>query len=363
MISLLNEFELAFGELPNEPISNTVLYLDNNLNPALKLYVSLNIKEIKRIFHGYGLDFIYLKDWIDGVKDSDLCSLAKYYIPWFKDEDLDTLRKACAININELQSRLIPKDVQGATVDGMGCAFKIDVSDPRLFREQFRQIAAAYSKKRQDYYFELEKNIQILYGPPPVYYESEKTYSPIPELTSTLEEPSLCYGDDITTLFERVRAILPEWAVRQMLLDKLQEQEVTSRIEISYKKILYLPDYNISIRLRPVEMAFYILFLKHPEGINFKDLLDYRSELMRYYKYYATTSNPEDIEKAIDSVVNPLNDNNRNVQRSRIQYAINEAFKGQFCEAYAQQYMITGEKGKDKKITLPREKVIWLIDI
>ena len=366
MISLLNEFELAFGKLTNEPKSNQVIYVENGLNPNLKIYVQLNLGKLTKLFDDYGLEFVYLTDWIDKVNDADLQQTAKYYIPWLKPTDLEELRNALAINIKELQSRLTPSDASGAVFDSKGQAFKIDVSDPHLFYEQFRQIAEAYAKKafankRKMYYRE---NFDDLFRKAEALIrEEEADYIPMPvERESVLESPSL-ENKELDDLFKQVKALLPPWIIKEMLAEKLRQNEVISRIEISYKKTIYLPDYDITIRLRPVEMAFYILFLKHPEGINFLDLIDYKDELMRYYRHYATNSDPESIKSAIDNVVNPFNENNRNVQRSRIQLAINEAFKGQFYEAYAKNYMITGGRGEEKKITLPREKVVWLADL
>ena len=45
-----------------------------------------------------------------------------------------------------------------------------------------------------------------------------------------------------------------------------------------------LPDYNdMEIKMEPIVKAVYLLFLKHPEGIAFKCLPDYRQELAEIY--------------------------------------------------------------------------------
>ena len=360
MIELLKMFDMAFGQLPNEPNKNQVIYVENNLNPILKEYIESNLFRIKRIYKQYGLDFIYLTDWINKVSDNDLQRTAKYYIPWLKKEDLVSLRDACAINVKELQDRLVPKDAGGAVYSNENKFFKIDVSNPELFEEQFIQIAKAYGRRQEPN--TRCSDVEVVYGPPMVF-EDRPEYNSIPEKKQKRTVSPAENEDELIGLFNRVRNILPEWAIKQMLMDKLQQHEVISRIEISHRRIIYLPDYDISIRLRPVEMAFYILYLKHPEGINFKDLADYRDELMRYYKHYATTTDLDSMNEAINNVVNPLKENNKDIQRSRIQRAINEAFAGKFCEAYAKQYIITGRRGEDKMITLPREMVIWLVDL
>ena len=42
MIELLKMFDMAFGQLPNEPNKNQVIYVENNLNPILKEYIESN---------------------------------------------------------------------------------------------------------------------------------------------------------------------------------------------------------------------------------------------------------------------------------------------------------------------------------
>ena len=42
--------------------------------------------------------------------------------------------------------------------------------------------------------------------------------------------------------------------------------------------------YRGSVKLAPLDKALYLLFLRHPEGINFSYLPDYREELMEIYK-------------------------------------------------------------------------------
>ena len=46
-----------------------------------------------------------------------------------------------------------------------------------------------------------------------------------------------------------------------------------------------LPDYgNREVLLSPIHKALYLLFLNHPEGIEFKNLVDHREELFALYR-------------------------------------------------------------------------------
>ena len=100
--------------------------------------------------------------------------------------------------------------------------------------------------------------------------------------------------------------------------------------------------------------AVYFLFLRHPEGIKFKHLPDYRNELRTIYASIFRFDDKERIEKSIMDVTNPMK-NTINENTSRIK----KAFAEQFDENLAKNYYITGVKGEAKKITLPQELVTW----
>ena len=110
-------------------------------------------------------------------------------------------------------------------------------------------------------------------------------------------------------------------AIGAPLLEELRIEAARpklSRLRITKCYRFFLMDYeNREVELQPVHKAVYLLFLAHPEGIEFKRLGDYREELTRYYM---TTARMMDKEKVIDGVnhlVNPL-DNAINEKCSRI---------------------------------------------
>lgn len=168
---------------------------------------------------------------------------------------------------------------------------------------------------------------------------------------------------EIMRMFRRVVETRPSWAVKAMLAKMLEADEVISRLVITPQCKLLLPDYNdMEIRLTPKEKAIYILYLKHPEGISFKNLPDYRDELGRYYRHVTGRDDPKAIEETIDKMVLSIS-GDADVQRARIKYAINKAFTSQFCDQYARYYTIEGSRGEALKVELPREKVVWEADI
>ena len=139
-----------------------------------------------------------------------------------------------------------------------------------------------------------------------------------------------------------------------------------SRLKITADYRFILVDYdNREVELQPVHKAVYLLFLAHPEGIEFKRLADYRKELTRYYMAIAKMMDKEKIIESVDHLVNPL-DNAINEKCSRIK----KVFLNMMDEYTASYYYISSHTQKRfagssriwyerlKVITLPREFVI-----
>ena len=139
-----------------------------------------------------------------------------------------------------------------------------------------------------------------------------------------------------------------------------------SRLCITKDYRFLLVDYgNKELELQPVHKAVYLLFLAHPEGIEFKRLGEYRDELLRYYMATAKTLDKEKVKEGVDHLVNPL-DNAINEKCSRIK----KVFLELMDEYTASYYIISSHTQKHiagssriwyerlKVITLPRELVV-----
>ena len=136
-----------------------------------------------------------------------------------------------------------------------------------------------------------------------------------------------------------------------------------SKLVITEDYRFVLADYNQEVELQPVHKAVYLLFLAHPEGIEFKKLSEYREELTGYYMATAKMMDKEKIIEGVDHLVNPL-DNAINEKCSRIK----KAFLELMDEYRASYYIISSHTQKHiagrvwyerlKVITLPRELVV-----
>lgn len=139
-----------------------------------------------------------------------------------------------------------------------------------------------------------------------------------------------------------------------------------SRLVITEDYRFVLEDYHKEVELQPVHKAVYLLFLAHPEGIEFKRLAEYRDELLGYYMSTAKMMDKEKVIESVDHLTDPL-DNAINEKCSRIK----KVFLELMDEYTASYYFISSHTQKHiagssriwyerlKVITLPRELVVW----
>ena len=133
-----------------------------------------------------------------------------------------------------------------------------------------------------------------------------------------------------------------------------------SRLVVTSDFRFLLPDYgNVEVDLQPVHKAVYLLFLNHPEGIEFKRLADYRDELRRWYRMTARLMDGKKMEESIQHLTNPL-DNAINEKCSRIKRAFMEIMD----DYSAHSYIISGHSPftakNSGKVWYKRLKVILL---
>ena len=133
-----------------------------------------------------------------------------------------------------------------------------------------------------------------------------------------------------------------------------------SRLVVTSDFRFLLPDYgNVEVDLQPVHKAVYLLFLNHPEGIEFKRLADYRDELRRWYRMTARLMDGKKMEESIQHLTNPL-DNAINEKCSRIKRAFMEIMD----DYSAHYYIISGHSPfnakNSGKVWYKRLKVILL---
>lgn len=108
------------------------------------------------------------------------------------------------------------------------------------------------------------------------------------------------------------------------------------------------------IVMRPMAKAVFLLFLKHPEGIDLKRIGTYEEELSGIYRHVSRSDDPELIKRCIRRIVD-AGSREVNVAAARSARALAEYISSENLP----QYAITGAYGGTKAIRLDRRLVEW----
>ena len=134
----------------------------------------------------------------------------------------------------------------------------------------------------------------------------------------------------------------------------LNSEQPLLQLTVSKNYRIFLGEKRTEVCMEPLVKAVYLLFLKHPEGIVFKNLPDYRKELTYLYDKVRPWGLTDRTLQSIEDVTNPLL-NSINEKCARIK----RTFELMLDSGMAKNYYIDGLRGEAKKISLPRDLVVW----
>ena len=340
------------NRLPFKPKSNVVIYFDVTGIGRKLLYMVIDehYDRIVEEFRRGGLEFCFLPRI---AHDMDLGKIYHYfnpqagpnehipYVSLYKDRDL----------LDYIVADYDPQRWSPGLIQYMGEEFDKEesytfsyTSIPRIFQSSPIPLIRQYVEMRGIH--------EAVFGASPV----GAALSSIASHNKSLNYESVA-GDvdmmmsEVQMLVERLR----QSGVGEIVLQRLFKPTLNlSRLHIQYGRI-FLPDYNnMEIKMPTLSKAIYMLYLRHPEGIMFSYLPDYRDKLLHLYGMISGRDNREDIQRSIDDVTDPTR-NSINEKCSRIK----QAFLREFDDSIARNYYITGERGEAKKILLSRDLVTW----
>ena len=350
------------NRLPFKPQTNVIIYFDVT-GIGMKRYYSLISEYYDRIveeFRRGGLEFCFLPKI---AHDMELKKIYRYFNP--QADPNDFIPQINLYKDSDLLEYIVAgydaRHLNPGLIQYMGENF--DKEDTYTYEytplSHFESSPISLIKLYVDHHgftgnlFESENSIIEKRVETGVHYcGAIRKSSNIAVCKESLKEPSVeDMMSEVQMLVERLR----QSGVGEIALQRLfKPTQQLSRIHVRYGRI-FLPDYNnMEIKMHPLSKAIYILFLRHPDGISFSYLPDYRNELMHIYGLISGRDSLEDIRKSIDDVTDPTR-NSINEKCSRIK----QAFLREFDDSIARNYYITGERGEAKKILLPREMVTW----
>lgn len=137
--------------------------------------------------------------------------------------------------------------------------------------------------------------------------------------------------------------------------ERCRELVRPERLHITSQYRILLPERgNMELKMRPLSKTLFILFLKHPEGISFKSLSDYRREILDIYATVSGRTDMAAIRESVERLVDPT-ENAVNLSRTRV----NQALERYFDRGSIGQYLIAGKARSTKSIAVDRGYVSW----
>lgn len=185
---------------------------------------------------------------------------------------------------------------------------------------------------------------------PTIFYKRR----PTPPNEQELDDETQKITEEILEMINKLRGKgFNNFVLKQLLFPPLK----LSKLKITTDYRIFLVDYdNTEITMPTLSKALFFLYLRHPTGIPFKTLPDYKDELLKIYKKVTNRDNIAAMEKSIENLTNPI-ENSINEKCSRIRYA----FIKEFDENISQHYYITTKENDEnltKVISLDRNLII-----
>ena len=339
----IKKFEL-YGKILSDDWKELV-YIENECNEVLNNFFELHPNiELK-----HGMKVVYLPQCIENISNDDILNY------WNPSSNKATILANGLDTSVLLKEVCYPEDVSKFKHGFLSCCGWSYNHDAEFLNAIYYPLEEAEDEG-------ILQQIEII-AKEVLDRNSGGLYCSIEETTED-KKPTKDFADDhfiieinhlIDEIRERVEKLEQHGISRNILKKLLTEEQKLSRLVITKDMRIMLPDYNnMEIKLEPINKAVFLLFLRHPEGIIFKHLPDYRKELAEIYQKIKPLGLNERAIRSIEDVTNPfLNSINEKCARIR------GAFVSQFDDSLARHYYIYGYRGEPKKIALPRDLVIW----
>lgn len=220
--------------------------------------------------------------------------------------------------------------------------------DKKVSPSEDKQASPAKSKERYSHKFKLESSL---------LFETEE-FPDDEFFPAAPAAESECDLDPKTkALLDEIEAIKVKYGITIEELEAVLSYRVKlSHLRITRHKEIILDDFDHrEVKMDALTKSIFLLYLKHPEGIRYKELCDHRSELEEIYLSISGRSDMDSIRKSIDDLTDPITSNSINEKVSRAKKAFREVVDVRI----ARFYYIDGRQGAAKRIALDRSLVIW----
>ncbi len=346
--------------------------LNGKLSPKELVYVaSEEDKALTELFETHpevlegwgqmiGFQIIYLPLLLKKLKDK---RVLQYRAPYLSDAEMSDLTIGNDFMLQYLENPSDKKKIKQGFIRTENIHRGSDGKDKA--KNRFYPLSSTSGEPLADQLHRIAKQISVEKGKYDRYLENKSLETGVGDDICDNEPPSDLDFDsqreDESTdelmegVRERIKKLRQRGIAEYILEQLIHPDNRLSRMVITKDWRILLPDYNdMEIKMEPLVKAVYLLFLKHPEGIVFKQLPDYREELTMIYNKLKPSGLTDRAIQSIEDVTNPmLNSINEKCARVRA------AFLGEFDDYMARSYYIDGLRGETRKIALSRDLVVW----
>lgn len=347
--------------IPFVPERNEVFYMENVYNEAANLFIQENMQLIRDMLAEKGLTFVYLPE----VSVSE--DMARAMVGYMSPERTEPFqgRGGRGLKSDFLLDYMVTPENRPNVTFGF-CWY----NSTRYF----------FSDKKGVLYFDyirFDGNVarenprefleDILHGLGKSKAWQEGVYCKVKGESHGLADDN--FDEETRNVLqeiqEKLNAVRLKGISEAIIAEYVKPCPKLSRMTIGNDFRIMLNDYgDMEITMEPIVKAVFLLFLRHEEGIFFKELSDYQRELEIIYRAVKERRNDIDerlasgfmpqISPGVKSLTDPTK-NSINEKCTRIK----EAFITHFHENVAKNYYVCGRRASVKRIDLPRKLVEW----
>lgn len=355
-----------------------IFYIDTNYNTEINDFFIRNHEKVTEIFHTEyikdhcpeleeeGFTFIYLPL---AINNEHIKELIAYNRPDIQDQKTIVQKTK-----EELAENIRKQFIDGLYGNTWGDCHPAGKCKTREQCAEGIALTQGFVHYKETEYNEINNRTEDIYSYFPLVYENDEQFfallldyikntgtRPIffsrhhtPPKLEDMDEQVQELTKEIKERMEKLRSIgLNNFILNQLLFPQLS----LSKLQITKDYRLFLVDYNnTEITMPTLSKALYFLYLRHPAGIPFKNLSDYKNELLSIYMKITNRDDIDAMRKSIENLVDPT-ENSINEKCSRIR----SSFMRAFDENVAQHYYITTIDTAivlNKVVALDRELVV-----
>jgi hypothetical protein len=362
-------------DIPN----NYIIYFEKEQKIELNLFIRKNYEELKTKFAAIDLNFIYLPFLTESSKNIE--QIIAYYFPQLNYYNIPA--KVSEAYNEKVLKNFVNKGIEDLTqifIDDSFVPSEIDCNELLNqvdYKGSFKTGLLFFTKHRgaigvSDFFYSSHnQNYELFFEDVLSYLKPEDidfgeidcmidNFLPFSEMTNQLDEDAKEVVKDLENRLSELKdngQLLFLLPILKDLLNK-QSQKIDlysiSKMEIDYQNKIQLPYFKKEVELSHLTKSIYFLFLKHPEGINLKELGNYKKELLTIYTSVSNQLDYDKMAKSIDDVIN-LETKSIYTHLSRIKSAFYKIMDGYF----AKYYIVSGSGEEERMVLFDTRGIIW----